>query len=152
MRPEKLKRLAAELLNVGESRVFIDSNAALKIKEAITKDDVRNLISEKVVLKRKYAEQSRARARKLQAQRTRGRRRGKGKKAGTKKARMNPKLMWISRVRSQRETLTELKKAGKISPHEYRKMYRLSKGNYFRGKRHVESFAGKEIKAMMEKK
>ena len=152
MRHEKLRKMAAELLGVGESRIFINPTASAQIKEAITKEDVRGLIREKIVVKRKFAEQSRSRARALQAQKKRGRSRGKGKKSGTKKARVKPKTAWISRIRSQRNALRELRKSGKISPREYRKMYRLAKGNHFRGKKHVDSFAEKELKDWMERK
>lgn len=144
MKAERVKELAAGMLNAGTSKVWLSPDAMSRAKEALTKEDVRALISEKLIRLRKVSEQSRVRARELAEKKKKGRKRGYGKRSGTWKARSKPKESWMKNVRSQRAKLNELKKAGKISRTEYRKMYRMVKGNYFRGKRHLEQYAEKK--------
>lgn len=131
---------ASKLLNVGKSRIWINPSEGQKIKDAITKDDLRALISEGVVKKRKDAFQSRAHARKLLAKKRKGLRKRAGSRKAKKSARVKPKKQWISRVRAQRRTLRELLKESpeKVKKAGYRKLYNRIKGNFFRGKKYLE--------------
>ncbi len=43
------KRMAAEILNVGENRVIFDSLRLDEIKQAITKQDIRDLIKDRAI-------------------------------------------------------------------------------------------------------
>lgn len=138
MNPRKLKRMAASILGVGETKVWIDSTQMAKANEAMTRDDVRNLIGQRIVKKRQDAQHSRGAARLLHAKKRLGRKSGKGKRTGTKKARSKPREQWISRVRALRKTLVEAKKAGTLKQN-YRVLYKQIKGNNFRGKKHLQS-------------
>ncbi len=140
MRLESVRKIAARAMGVGEKKVWFDQARLSKIEEAITTQDIKALIKEGAIKKRKGNMQSRARARKLQEKRKKGRKRGKGKRTGTKKARMGKKQKWVERVRPLRKKLRELKKQGLLKEKgEYKKYYKLVKGNFFRGKKQLES-------------
>ncbi|MBU1120840.1 MAG: 50S ribosomal protein L19e [archaeon] len=142
MQLNKIKKIAAGILKVGESRVWMDPDKTPRIKESITKDDVRNLIKEGIIKKRKKAEHSRSRARKLKEKKRKGRKRGYGKRKGSGKARAKKKMEWIKKVRSQRRTLKELKEKKLVKGKGmYGKIYKMIKGNYFKGKKYVEEMA-----------
>jgi ribosomal protein L19E len=66
------RRLAAEILKVGETRVWIDPERIDYVETAITREEVRKLIHEKVVKSLPEKGVSRARARILAAKRKKG--------------------------------------------------------------------------------
>jgi len=79
MRADKVARLAAEILGVGESRVWIDSKKLSELEEVVSKSDVRRLIDEGIVKVEPKKGNSRARWKVRHEQRKKGRRRGYGK-------------------------------------------------------------------------
>ncbi|MCD6247775.1 MAG: 50S ribosomal protein L19e [Candidatus Diapherotrites archaeon] len=142
MKAEKVKEIAAGLLKVGKNKIWIDPEEAESVKEAITKDDVRELIKNGIIKKRKENEQSRGRARKIEKQKKKGRRKGHGSRRGTAKARTDRKADWINKVRAQRALLKELreKHPDKVKKLGYSKLYRMIKGGFFRSKAQLERF------------
>ncbi len=142
MQIKKIRAIAAEMLNVGKGRVWINPEETAKVGEAITKQDVKALIEEGVIKKEKHNFHSRARAVRLAKKKKRGRRGGKGKRKGTRSVRMGGKRYWIKNVRALRAKLKELrKKHGEaIKKYGYSRLYGMIKGNYFRGKRYLEAF------------
>jgi len=142
MESKKAKQLAAIILKVGKGRIYVDPAQIVKVNEAMTKDDVRTLIAERIIKKRPEVSQSRGRARATQAARAKGRNRGKGNRSATRKVRSEQKSRWISRVRSQRRTLRELKTSNptEVEKLNYSKVYKKIKGGYFRGKRHLVEY------------
>jgi large subunit ribosomal protein L19e len=142
MELDKVKKLAAKVLKVGPKRFYIDPEQVARAKEAMTKEDVRGLISERIIKKRHHQGKSRAGARLLAEKKQKGRKRGKGKRTGTKKARVEKKSNWIKKVRAQRRMLRELRKSNPKAVEEkgYRDIYRKIKGNYFRGKNYVKEY------------
>ncbi len=139
MQLNKIRRMAAEILKVGESRIVFSEKERNRIAESMTKEDVRQLIKDGIVKKRKNAYQSRGRARKLKEKKKKGRKRGKGKRKGTTKTRVNKKKTWMKNIRAQRKKLRELKEKTEMEKGEYGKIYRRIKGNYFKGKKYIES-------------
>lgn len=137
MEYERAKRLAAKILKVGITKVWVSPTAKQRIKEAMTKDDVRVLIKEKLITKRKTASHSRGKARILKLKKEKGRKRGKGKRTGTKKTRKGDREYWIKNVRAQRKILKELKKSGAKFKEDPRKIYLKIKGNFFKGKKQL---------------
>ncbi|MFA5126192.1 MAG: 50S ribosomal protein L19e [archaeon] len=137
MEAKKVRELAATILKVGVGRIYIDPTGVAKVAEAMTKDDIRGLIAERIIKKRPSKEQSMGRARILKEKRQKGRRRGKGKRSGTKKVRMERKSSWINKVRAQRRTLKELREKNPelVKEKGYSDIYKKIKGNYFKGKR-----------------
>jgi len=139
MQLNKIRRMAAEILKTGKTKIVFSEKDKNKIAESMTKEDVRKLIKEGIVKKRKDNYQSKAGARKLKEKKKKGRKRGKGKRKGTIKARTNKKRAWITKVRAQRKKLKELKKEVKMEKGQYGKIYRMVKGNYFKGKKYIET-------------
>lgn len=134
------KRIAAQLLKCGEERVHFNPQYLESIKEAITKSDIRLLISDNIITKIPEKGVSRARARKADAQKRKGLRKGKGSKKGTLNAVITAKRRWINKVRIQREFLKELKDKNYLTTQTYRNLYLKVKGGFFRSKRHIQLF------------
>lgn len=125
------KRLAAEVLGVGISRIKIDPTRVSEVAQAITREDIRKLIKEGAI----WAEPERGVAgyssRIRHKQRVKGRRRGHGKREGGKYARTDPKEVWMNRIRKIRRYLRYLRDHGIIDRKTYRRLYMLAKGGYF---------------------
>lgn len=125
------KRMAADLLKVGVNRVWIDPDAADEVEQAVTRDDVRGLIDEGVIQRRRSKGQSRGRARTRQEKRKKRRGTGHGKRKGRKGARNPSKRQWVSKIRAQRKALRELRDSGAIDRDVYREHYRKAAGGIY---------------------
>ncbi len=134
------KRIAASILKVGEGRVWLDPEDAEAIGAAVTREDVKKLISERAIQVAQKKGISRYRAKKLHLQRTKGRRKGHGKRSGKKGARSPKKAKWISTIRPLRRKLVELRNSGKIDKTTYRKLYSLAKGGVFKNTSHLDMY------------
>jgi large subunit ribosomal protein L19e len=133
------KRLAARILKVGESRVWIDPEAE-DVEMAMTHGDIRKFIGLGLIKPRPEKGNSRGRTRKAQAQKKKGRRRGLGTRKGGKTARLPKKKRWMKKIRAQRKVMKELRDSGKITPRAYREAYGKSKAGVFRDKAHLRSY------------
>ena len=131
------KRLAKVVAKAGGKRIKLDPSATTEIKEAITKADVRALISDGIITVKPASGVSRARARKRHIQKKKGRQKGHGKRKGKKTARTPRKRSWINKIRPQRAILKELKKKKLLDSKTYRMLYLRAKGGFFRSKRHL---------------
>lgn len=129
-----VRRIAAELLGVGESRVRIDPANLKKAEEALTRDDVRALISQGVVYAVRKKGVARGRGREKHMKKKVGRRRGIGSRKGGRFARVPRKRVWMSRVRAQRRLLKELALEKKLQKDVYRKVYKMIKGGAFKSR------------------
>ena len=136
----KQKRLAAQLLKVGEGRVWIDPDSSEKVAEAITREDVRALIAEGVIREEQKKGISRARARFRARQKAVGRRKGLGSRKGSKGARRGKKLLWIKKIRVLRRRLKELRAEGALDKSTYRMVYIKVKGGNFRNEAHLNDY------------
>jgi len=125
------KRLAADILGVGENRVRFDPDEQAEIADAITRDDVRELIDSGLVEAKDAKGNSRGRARKRQQKRAYGHRKGHGSRKGKAGGRQNEKDEWRSRIRAQRNELRELRDNGDIDRAQYRKLYDQASGGEF---------------------
>ncbi|MBT4870616.1 MAG: 50S ribosomal protein L19e [Candidatus Diapherotrites archaeon] len=142
MELNKAKEIAATLMKVGVGKIYLDPKNASKIKEAMTKDDIRGLIADRIIKKRQDNSQSKGRTRKLKVQKQKGRKRGKGKRKGTKKTRTEKKKTWINKVRAQRRTLKEIRAENPdaVAEKGYSNVYKKIKGNYFKGKKYLREY------------
>jgi len=66
------KRLAADILDVGENRVWLDPGEQEEIAEAITRDDIRELVDEGIIRAKDAKTNSRGRARERAEKRSYG--------------------------------------------------------------------------------
>ncbi len=137
MKPDRAKELVAEIYKVGASRVRIRPEGLSEVEEAMTKDDLRALVERGVIEILPKRSPSRHRARYLHQQKRKGRRRGYGSRKGKPGARLDPKLAWMLKIRAIRRFLRTLRAEGKVTPREYRRIYRLAKGGHVRSRRHV---------------
>lgn len=133
-----VRRLAAEVLGVGENRIYIDPSRIDEAASAITKEDVRRLIEEGVISARPIKGTSRVRARLRHLKKRKGLRRGEGSRKGSK-ANMEKRL-WIARVRALRKLLKYLRDRKMIDRKTYRKLYRMVKGGVFHSKAHLKAY------------
>jgi large subunit ribosomal protein L19e len=134
------RRLAAEILKVGETRVWIDPERIDYVETAITREEIRKLIHEKVVKSLPEKGVSRARARILAAKRKKGLRRGPGGKSGPARSKISKKQAWINRIRPLRRRMTELKVSRAITVSTYRKLYDMSESGVFESKADLERY------------
>jgi len=125
------KRMAAEILKCGENRVYFDPYLIDEIKMAITREDIRNLVKEGIILKKYKQGNSKYRKNLLHERRKKGRARGIGKRKGTKNARLPKKKRWMNRIRPQRRELKKLRDRKLITTATYRKLYKNAKGGMF---------------------
>ncbi len=125
------KRLAADELGVGESRVWLDPDRQADIAEAITREDIRDLIEEEAIQADPKSGNSRGRARERQSKRSYGHQKGPGTRKGKAGARENETEDWQSRIRAQRKRLRELRDSGELSRSEYRQLYDKAGGGEF---------------------
>ena len=131
------RRMAASLLKCGENRVWMDVNSVDVIADAVTRDDIRHLISRGIIQKKPVSGTSKARAKKIMQQKLKGKRKGPGSRKGTKYARLPRKRRWVMTIRPIRATLKELRSSNEIDVSVYRKYYRLAKGGVFKSRKHL---------------
>jgi len=134
------KRLAADVLDVGENRVWFDPDSQGDIQDAITREDIRELVQDGVIQSKDARGNSRGRARKRNAKRAYGHRKGPGTRKGRSGARQGRKEAYIGRVRAQRRTLRELRDAGDLTPAQYRMLYNKVNGGEFDSVRRLETY------------
>jgi len=126
------KRLAAEILGVGVSRIWVDPERIEDVQAATTKDDIRKLIKDGVIGVKPVRGISRSRWKIRHEQRKKGRRRGHGKRKGAKTARLSKKEAWMHRIRKIRRYLRYLRDKEIIDRRTYRRLYMLAKGGMFK--------------------
>ncbi|MFQ6050403.1 MAG: 50S ribosomal protein L19e [Candidatus Hydrothermarchaeota archaeon] len=134
------RRLAAEILKVGENRVWIDPDRIDDVSMASTREDIKRLISQGTIKSKQKTGISKARVRKNTLQRKKGRRRGHGSRKGTRGARYRKKERWINTIRPIRRRLRNLRDRGKITQSQYRELYLRAKGGVFRSVSHLEVY------------
>ena len=103
------RRLVAEILKIGKSRVWIDPEKTEDVEGVITKVELRKLVHEGTIKTLPEKGVSKGRSRLLHNKRKRGLKRGAGTREGNKKARTPEKMIWKNRIRALREYLRNLK-------------------------------------------
>jgi large subunit ribosomal protein L19e len=131
------KKLAAQISKAGKSRIRFDTNRLSEIKDAITRIDIKRLISSGAISVLSSSSPSRHRARARSEKRKKGRQRGMGKRKGRATARTPKKRTWINKIRLQRAYLKGLKDNSKIDVRTYRNLYKKAGGGFFRSRNHM---------------
>ncbi len=125
------RRLAAQILKVGQNRVWINPERMDDVEVAITREEIRKLIHEGTIKRLTEKGVSRARARVLHEKKRKGRRRGPGRRSSSKHAKISKKEAWMHKIRALRKRLRELKTNRIITENSYRKMYRVASSGKF---------------------
>lgn len=135
------RRLAAEILGVGETRIRFDPERVSEIESALTKEDIRRLIKDGIIWVEQSGRNSRARWKERHEKRKKGHRRGPGKRKGTRSAREDPHKKWVNTIRKIRRYLKWLKDSKVLDSSTYRRLRQLAKGGAFKSlsdlKRHL---------------
>ena len=136
------KRLAASVLEVGESRVWInpDPEVAGDIADAITREDIRSQIEAGNITAKPKKGNSRARYRARAAKRAYGHKKGQGRRKGAQGSRSPSKEVWMTKIRALRRRLKGLREEGEIDRHTYRMLYRKAKGGEYRSTAHLNAY------------
>ncbi|SEA13099.1 LSU ribosomal protein L19E [Haloplanus vescus] len=134
------KRLAADVLDVGEDRVWFDPEEQGEIADAITREDIRDLVDQGTIQQKDASGNSRGRARERADKRAYGHQTGAGSRRGTAGARKNSKEDWTSRIRAQRRRLRELRDDGPLDRTQYRELYNKAGGGEFDSVARLEAY------------
>jgi len=127
MKLEKKKSLAARTLNVGEGRIVFNVERLPEIKEAITKQDIKDLKeSGAIIIKEKKGR------RKVERRKTR-------RRAGSIKKKVNTKKQdYVKLTRKLRTYLANLKNQKKISKENFRQLRKEIRASNFRSFSHMK--------------
>ena len=134
------KRLAADIMKIGKTRVWIDPERIEEVEEVITRAEIRGLINDGVIQALPQKGISRGRARVRQIKRKKGLRRGHGSRSGGRTSVLSKKERWQIKIRAIRKRLKELVDSRVIQRSTYRRLYLLSKGGVFDNVRQVEQY------------
>ncbi len=146
------KRLAAVIFKGSKKRVRFEPEVLAEIKEGLTKDDIRGMISRSLITIKQKKGISRVRAKKKAKQRAKGLRKGHGKRKGSRNARTPDKEIWMNKIRLQRSFLKELYDKKYLTTQVYRDLYKKAKGGFFRSKRHIKLYIDDNNLAQNQKK
>lgn len=125
------RRMAAQILKVGQNRVWINPDRMDDVEGAITREDVRKLIHEKTIVSLPEKGVSRSRAKVIRAKKVKGRRSGAGSLKGAGYAKVTKKEAWMIKIRSLRRKLRDLKARKVITETTYSQYYRMAGSGRF---------------------
>ncbi len=131
------KRIAAKILGIGINNVFFEPERITEIKDAITRQDVEDLIKDKAIKKRPIGGNKRRSGKIRDLRRIKGRKRGVGKKrkrVGTRKR------DYINRIRKIRTLLKHMKDKKEISSEKYNSSRKLAKASVIKTKRELINY------------
>ncbi len=153
------RRLASDLLKVGSHRVWINPDHLERVSGAITREDVRRLIEKGIIAKAPAPGTSRGRIRarvRIIEKKVKDEhgvetikkirvkpKRHEGSRKGKLHSIVDAKRAWINKVRPLRKYLKGLRAQG-ISSKDYRRLYLLIKGAFFRNRSHMKLYIEKE--------
>lgn len=126
MKLDKKKKLAVRVLNVGKDRIWFNPASLQDIKEAITKQDIKDLIKENAIKIKPVTGRLKKQKRKTR------------RHAGKIKKKVTDKREYIHKIRKMRSYLRSLRTAGKLGSRQYAKLRRYSKSGVFTDLRHLK--------------
>ena len=134
------RRLAAAILKIGQNRVWVNPERMGDVEGAITREEVRKLIHEKVITSLPEKGVSRSRAKVIREKKRQGRRQGPGSYTGSPRAIITKKEAWMIKIRSLRRKLRELKANRTITEDTYTEYYRMAGSGRFESMADLERY------------
>jgi large subunit ribosomal protein L19e len=130
------KRLAARVTGVGVNRIRFDTDHLDDVADAITRENIRSLITANTIKIKSFTGTSKGRAHDKKAQKNK---RGttQGSKQGRKGARVGKKEVYVAKVRSLRRLLKIAKDRKDLTNPEFWALYKKVGGNTVRNKAHL---------------
>ena len=130
------KRLVARVTGVGVHRVKFDTDHLDDVADAITRSNIRSLITAKKIKIKAIAGTSRGRSQFKKSQKGK---RGttQGSKQGRKGARVGKKDVYVAKVRALRRLLKIAKDRKELTNPEFWALYKKVGGNTVRNKAHL---------------
>jgi len=125
------RRLAASILKIGQNRVWINPKRMDDVEGAITREEDRKRIHEKIIVSLPEVGVSRSRAKVIRAKKLKGRRSGPGSITGAGFAKVTQKEAWMLKIRALRRKLRELKARKVITEKTYSRYYRMAGSGRF---------------------
>jgi len=132
------KRLVSRIVGVGVNRIKFDGDHLDDIADAITRDNIRSLITANTIKVKPIVGTSRGRAQFKKSQR---KKRGttQGSKKGRKGARVGKKQVYVKKVRALRYLLKVAKDRKEITNKQFWSLYKKVGGNTVRNKAHLRT-------------
>lgn len=141
------RQLVSRILGVGVDRVKFDPEHLDDVADAITRDNIRSLITANVIEIKPIKGTSKGRSHFKKLQRSK---RGtkQGSKKGRKGARTGKKQVYVRKIKAMRHQLKVSKSRKEIVNEDYWKLYKQVSGNQVRNLAHLRSL----IEAVHSKK
>ena len=141
------RQLVSRILGVGVDRVKFDPEHLDDVADAITRDNIRSLITANVIEIKPIKGTSKGRSHFKKLQRSK---RGtkQGSKKGRKGARTGKKQVYVRKIKAMRHQLKVSKLRKEIVNEDYWKLYKQVSGNQVRNLAHLRSL----IEAVRSKK
>ncbi len=135
MQLNKKKELASRVLGIGKKRIIFNKEALEDVKEALTKQDIKDLVKSGSIFVKEVS------GTKKQVKRTTRRR------AGSIKKNVNTrKRDYMTITRKLRAFISEIRKHGTISSEEYWKLRKEIRAKNFKSKSHMKERISQMVK------
>ena len=140
------KRLVSRIVGVGANRIRFDNDHLDDIADAITRDDIRSLMTANTITVKSFKGTSRGRAKTKKIQKAK---RGtkQGSKKGRKGAREAKKTVYVNKVRALRYILKIAKDRKEIDNNVFKAIYKKIGGNTVRNKAHLRTIINESQKS-----
>ena len=127
MQLNKKKELAAKTLDIGKDRIVFNTSRLDEVKEAITRQDIRDLKASGAIT-----------VLPIKGRKTIVKRKTRRRAGSKKKVVKNRKRTYVLRTRKLRSYISELKKQGKITQEQNIKLRKEIRASIYRSKAHMK--------------
>lgn len=135
MQLNKKKELASRVLGVGKGRIVFNKEALEEIKEALTKQDIKDLVKANSIFVKEISGTLKKKKRKTR------------RRSGSIKKKVNQrKRDYMTITRKLRAYISELRKHGTLSSEEYWKLRKEIRAKSFKSKAHMKERISHMIK------
>jgi ribosomal protein L19E len=135
MNLRRKKKLISRTLGVGVRRIKLDSDMRDEIKEAITRQDIKDLKKENII-----------KIKEKKGRKTKKKRKTKRRKGSIKKSLRRRKKEYVNITRKLREHIKNLKNKGELNKEKYNDLRKKIKSRYFKDFAHLRNYIREEKK------